>query len=79
MYLQERSEGHRDPDASTFLVGLRLLGTESGLALLRGAKIHHPKLSYSLLAGFSDVLVGVEEGPNVYCLTAPDMTMDRPI
>lgn len=80
-YLQELLEAHKDQGASTFRAVLLLLGIMPAFVLLKDSNAHieKPWGFYSLLPWFPDVLVGVEEGSNVHCLTAPDMTVDRPI
>jgi len=36
-------------------------------------------LPYSLLSRLGDVLVGFEEGSQVHCLAAPEMSVDGPV
>lgn len=74
----------RDQDASMFRVIFRSLGVGPNSAgervLLDGAVSGcEGHVTYLLLPGVANVLIGLEKGSDINCLSPPDMSVDSPV
>lgn len=80
-YLQVRLEASKDLGASISPEALPLLGKEPVDASFECNETpsNNSAIAYSLLSRFPYGSIGFEKGSDVYCLAAPDVTVNCPV